>query len=53
LAVLDAGEFVWQVEAENTGTERRSPAAESRFRVDISEVEGPEVRDMGVIFGNQ
>jgi hypothetical protein len=53
LTVLDSGEFVWQVEAENTGTERRSPAAESRFRVDISEVQGPEVRDMGVTFGTQ
>jgi hypothetical protein len=52
LTRLDAGLFVWQVEAANANTGRRSEAAESRFTVDISEVEGTQGRETGVIFGN-
>jgi hypothetical protein len=49
LKVLDAGEFVWQVEAE--GGEHGSEAALSRFRVSLSEIEAPESRESGVMFG--
>ncbi|MDR1933000.1 MAG: hypothetical protein LBQ57_09305 [Spirochaetales bacterium] len=51
LTVLDAGRFLWRVTAENSGTGRRSAAAESRFTVEITEVEGTRGEDMGVIFG--
>jgi hypothetical protein len=51
LALLDAGHFVWRVEAENEDTGRRSAAAESRFVVDIPEVEDTRGQDTGVMFG--
>jgi hypothetical protein len=51
LAVLDAGEFVWQVEAESGGAGQRSEAATNRFRVNIGEIEASESRESGVMFG--
>jgi hypothetical protein len=53
LSILDAGQFLWRVEAENAGAGGRNAAAESRFTVDISEVQGTEGRETGVMFGNQ
>jgi hypothetical protein len=49
LALLDAGRFVWQVEAAGAG--RKSAAAESRFTVDITEIEGTQGQETGVLFG--
>jgi hypothetical protein len=53
LGVLDAGAFLWQVQAENARTGRKSAAAESRFTVDIGEVQATQGQDTGVLFGNQ
>jgi hypothetical protein len=53
LTLLDAGRFVWRVEAVKAGGGRRSAAAEGRFTVDITEVEGTRVQDPGVMYGNE
>jgi hypothetical protein len=51
LTVLDAGEFVWQIEAEGDSAGRRSEAATNRFRVSLGEIEAAESRESGVMFG--
>jgi hypothetical protein len=51
LSLLDAGRFLWRVEAVNQG--QPGEAAESRFAVDIGEVEASQGRESGVLFGNQ
>ncbi|MDR2054047.1 MAG: hypothetical protein LBP80_11600 [Treponema sp.] len=51
LTLLEAGHFVWRVEAVNENTGKKSAAAESRFVVDIPEVEDTRGQDTGVLFG--
>jgi hypothetical protein len=53
LALLDAGSFVWRVEAANVDTGGKSAAAESRFTVDISEVGDTQGQETGVLFGTE
>jgi hypothetical protein len=51
LTLLDAGVFLWRVEAAGVNGGRKSAAAESRFVVDIPEVEDTRSQDTGVMFG--
>jgi len=53
LSLLDAGRFMWRVEALNQSTGQDGAAAESQFTVDIGEVEASQGRESGVLFGNQ
>jgi hypothetical protein len=50
LAILDDGEFVWQVSAVS-GDSRQAETASSRFTVRISEVGASQGREGGVLFG--
>jgi hypothetical protein len=49
LAILDAGEFIWQVTA--NGGRQTNEAAESRFRVELGTIEASEGRESGILFG--
>jgi hypothetical protein len=53
LALLDRGDFVWQVEAVNLNEGRPGEIAESRFTVNIEEVEASRGNESGVIFGRE
>jgi hypothetical protein len=53
LTLLDAGEFVWRVEAESGNAEQGTEAATNRFRVSLGEIRAPESRDSGVLFGRE
>jgi hypothetical protein len=53
LTLLDAGEFVWQVEAESGNVEQESEAATNWFRVNLGEIRAPESRESGVLFGRE
>jgi hypothetical protein len=53
LSLLDAGRFIWRVEAVNQSTGQGGDAAESWFMVDIGEVEASQGQESGVWFGNQ
>jgi hypothetical protein len=53
LAVLDRGDFVWQVEAVNRSEGRPGEIAESRFTVNIEEVGTSQGNESGVMFGRE
>jgi hypothetical protein len=53
LSLLDAGEFVWQVEAESGNAGQESEIVTNRFRVNLGEIKASESREGGVLFGRE
>jgi hypothetical protein len=53
LAVLDRGTFIWRVEPVSRTPGQRGEASESRFTVNIEETSASQVRESGIMFGNE
>jgi hypothetical protein len=56
LGILDNGTYIWQVEPVRTGSrgaiERRGPAGESVFAIDVPVPGQVRLEDTGVLYGN-